>query len=78
MDGMPHPRSPHLHREKTRHGKVVWYARTGGSSRGPRVMLRAAFGTAEFWAEYQAALASTPHKQAAPHEGTLAWLLAVC
>jgi hypothetical protein len=38
-------------------------------------MLRAAFGTAEFWAEYQAALASAPHKQAAPHDGTLAWLI---
>jgi integrase len=38
-------------------------------------MLRAAFGTAEFWAEYQAALASAPRKQAAPHEGTLAWLI---
>jgi integrase len=75
MDGMPHPRPPHLHREKTRHGKVVWYARAGGSSRGPRVMLRAAFGTAEFWAEYQAALASAPHIQAAPHEATLAWLI---
>ena len=23
-----------LHREVTRHGKVVWYARAGGSSRG--------------------------------------------
>ena len=75
MDDMPCPRPPHLHREVTRHGKVVWYARAGGSSRGPRVMLRAAFGTAEFWAEYQAALASAPHKQAAPHDGTLAWLI---
>jgi integrase len=75
MDDMPCPRPPHLHREVTRHGKVVWYARAGGSSRGPRVMLRAPFGTAEFWVEYQAALASAPHKQAAPHEGTLAWLI---
>jgi integrase len=75
MDGMPCPRPPHLHREVTRHGKVVWYARAGGTSRGPRVMLRAAFGTAEFWAEYQAALASTPRTPPAPHEGTLAWLI---
>src|SRR5262249_51559659 len=28
-----------------------------------------------FWSEYQAALASTPRKPTAPHEGTLAWLL---
>jgi hypothetical protein len=41
MPDMPCPRPPHLHREVTRHGKVVWYARAGGSSRGPRVKLRA-------------------------------------
>jgi integrase len=73
MDGMPSPRPPHLHREKTRHGKIVWYARAGGSSRGPRVMLRAPF---KFWAEYQAALASVPQKAGLhPLEGTLAWLI---
>ena len=46
-----------------------------GSSRGPRVKLRAEFGTAEFWAEYQAALASAPRPPAAYHEGSLTWLL---
>jgi integrase len=75
MANVPSPRPPHLHREVTRHGKVVWYARTGGRSRGPRVKLRAEFGTAEFWSEYQAALASTPRQPAEPHEGTLAWLI---
>src|SRR5262249_11017361 len=72
---MPHPRLPHLHREMTRHGRVVWYARVGGSSRGPRVRLRAPYGTAEFWSEYEAALASAPRKPTPAHEGTLAWLL---
>jgi integrase len=76
MLGMPSPRPPHLHRECTRHGKVVWYVRAGGSSRGPRVKLHAAFGTADFWAEYQAALASAPRrKPEGPHEGTVGWLL---
>jgi integrase len=75
MTDMPHPRMPHLHREVTRHGKVVWYARVGGSSRGPRVKLHAEYGTSEFWAEYQAALASSPRKPAPLHAGTLAWLL---
>ena len=76
MDAMPPNRMPHLHREVTRHGKVVWYARAGGSSRGPRVKLKAEYGTPEFWSEYQAALASKPRsKPAGPHEGTLAWLL---
>lgn len=74
-DTMPHLRMPHLHREVTRHGKVKWYARVGGSSRGPRVQLKAEYGTAEFWSEYQAALATAPRKSSAPHEGTLAWLL---
>ena len=72
---MPHPRMPHLHREVTRHGKVKWFARVGGSSRGSRVQLKAEYGTAEFWSEYQTALASVPQRQKAPHEGTLAWLL---
>ena len=75
MLDMPHPRHLHLHQEITRHGKVVWYARAGGSSRGPRIKLHADYGTSEFWAEYQAALASTPRTPATPHEGTLAWLL---
>jgi integrase len=75
MDDMPAPRPPYLHREVTRHGKVVWYARAGGNSRGPRVKLRAEFGTAEFWSEYQAALASTPGKPEGPYGGTLSWLV---
>jgi integrase len=76
MHDMPRSRPLHLHREVTRHGKAVWYARAGGSSRGPRIRLHAEFGTAEFWAEYQAALASVPHKpRTAPHEGSLAWLI---
>jgi integrase len=72
---MPCPRPPHLHREVTRHGKVVWYARAGGSSRGPRIKLRAEFGTAEFWAEYQVALATNRCPPIAAHEGTLSWLI---
>ncbi len=75
MSDMPHSRMPHLHREVTRHGKVVWYARVGGSSRGPRVRLKSEYGTAEFWAEYEAALASAPRKPVPTHEGTLAWLI---
>lgn len=75
MLDMPCPRPPHLHREVTRRGKVIWYARAGGSSRGPRVKLCAEFGTAEFWTEYQAALASAPRRPAAAHEGTLARMI---
>jgi integrase len=75
MDDMPRPRPPHLHRQVTQHGKTVWYVRIG---KGPRVRIRAAFGTAEFDAEYQAALAGLPARQ--PEKdcnstGTLAWLV---
>lgn len=75
MVAMPPHRPLHLHREKTRHGKLVWYVRVGGSSRGPRLRLRAGYGTAEFWEEYQAALAGRAPKSEPPHAGTLAWLL---
>jgi integrase len=71
---MPRPRPPHLHRELTRHGKAVWYVRVG---KGPRIRLRADFGSTEFGAEYQAAITGTPHPniKGAPAAGTLAWLV---
>lgn len=53
MLAMPRPRPPNLHRETTRHGKVVWYVRDG---KGPRIRLRAEFGTADFNNQYDAAL----------------------
>ena len=58
---MLRPRPPHLQRQLTRHGKAVCYARIG---KGPRVRIRAEFGTPEFDAEYQAALtANAPRKR---------------
>jgi integrase len=70
---MPRPRPPHLQREKTRHGKVVWYVRVG---KGSRIRLRAAYGTPEFDPEYQAAVRGEPApKAAAATKGTLAWLV---
>lgn len=71
---MPRPRPPHLHRERTRHGKFVWVVRIG---KGPRIRIRAEFGTPEFDAEYQAAVSGTPRPiEGAPASGTLAWLIA--
>ena len=73
MSIMPRPRPPHLHRETTRHGRAVWYVRVG---KGPRIRLRAEFGTPEFDTEYQDAVSGTPrHKKNAPTTGTLRWLL---
>jgi integrase len=76
MDDMPRPRPPHLHRQVTQHGKTVWYVRVG---KGPRIRIRGAFGTPEFDAEYQAALAGLPARRTAQDDrtatGTLAWLV---
>lgn len=71
---MPKPRYPHLRREKTRHGKIVWYVRP---DEGQRKRLRAPYGSPEFEAEYLAALASLDRSEAPkPGKGTLAWLVA--
>jgi integrase len=72
---MPRPRPPHLHREVSRHGKAVWYVRR---DKGPRVRIRAEFGSPEFEAQYQAAIMgrSHPSTEVAPAAGTLAWLVA--
>ena len=69
---MPRPRPPHLQREITRHGKAVWYVRVG---RGPRVRIRADYGTPEFDAEYRAAFGGAPARKAVPSQTSLQWLL---
>jgi hypothetical protein len=69
---MPRPRPPHLHRERTRHGKSVWYMRVG---KGPRVRLRAEFGSPEFDSEYRAAVTGSERPQTTkPDKKSLAWL----
>ena len=53
---MPRPRPPHLHLEITRHGRKVWYVRV---DKGPRIRIRAEFGTPDFDQEYQAAISGS-------------------
>jgi integrase len=73
MVAMPRPRPPHLQRETTRHGRTVWYVRIG---KAKRVRIGAEFGTAEFDAEYRAALSGNPRPdKAGPTAGTLEWLI---
>jgi integrase len=72
MIDVPRPRPPHLQREMTRHGKTAWYVRV---DKGPRIRIRAAFGTPEFDAEYQAALSGQPRRVPGSKAGTLAWLI---
>jgi integrase len=69
---MPRPRPPHLHRETNRHGNVVWYVRVG---KGPRVRIKADYGTPEFEEAYQAAVqGKRPRGSARATRGTLGWL----
>jgi integrase len=69
---MPRPRPPYLSREVTRHGKPVWYVRVDGK----RTRLRAEYGTAEFEAQYRAALADRQKREeGGSGTGTLAWLI---
>lgn len=72
MIGMPRPRPPHLHRETNRHGKTVWYVREG---KGPRIRIKAIYGTPEFEEAYQAALnGSAPRPVGKALKGSLEWL----
>jgi integrase len=75
MAEMPRPRPPHLHRQVSRHGRTVWYVRIG---KGPRARIRAPFGTLEFDAEYQTAIADLSARKEKKEDataGTLAWLI---
>jgi hypothetical protein len=71
---MPRPRPQYLHREVTRHGTVVWYVRV---DRGPRIRIRASFGTPEFQAEYDAARAGQliPTGREKFNAQTFGWLI---
>jgi integrase len=71
---MPRPRPPHLHREITRHGKTVWYVRVG---KGPRIRIPFDFGSPEFSAAYQDAIAgkSVSLLRRGPAEGSFSWAL---
>jgi integrase len=75
IDDMPRQRKPHLHHEKTRHDKWVWYVRVDG---GPRIRMRETYGTPEFDAAYDTAVKGTPPppKQGAVRKNSLAWLIA--
>lgn len=70
---MPRPHLPNLHKEITRHQKIIWYVRI---NRGLRVRIRGEYGSAEFLANYEAAIAGRPlPTTAGPQNGTLAWLI---
>ncbi|WP_273723921.1 tyrosine-type recombinase/integrase [Bartonella sp. AU18XJBT] len=75
---MPKPRPPHLVKQITQHGKIVWYVRIG---HGKRIRIRGTYGTQEFVDNYKSALAELqgiiPPKPKVGKlvEGSFAWLL---
>lgn len=74
MEAMPRPRLEHLRREKTRHGRLVWYFRRDD---GPRVRLKGDYGSPEFMETYKAALrGEAPTVGRVARLGSLAWLIA--
>ena len=71
-DGMP-KRMPYTLREKTRHGKIVWYFRIQD---GPRIRLPGEYGSDEFMAAYRATLAGEkPADKNKPDPKSLRWLV---
>lgn len=73
MLDMPRNLPPHLHREITRHGKIVYYVR---KDKAKRTRIKAEFGTAEFDAAYKAAITGELAPDAGPAaKGTLQWLV---
>lgn len=63
----------HLYREKTRHGRHVYYVRVG---HGPRTRIHEDYDTDPFWDAYRGALSGKPpEKEKGPALGTFAWLI---
>jgi integrase len=74
MDDMPRPRPPYLHRQVTRHGKVIWVVRKG--ARGKKIRIRGEYGSPEFEAAYQLAVSGNSAPEAPEikaSKGTLEW-----
>jgi integrase len=67
---MPPKLPPFLHRQTTRHGRVIWYFRRG---KGKRVRLPDQFGSPEFWAAFAAAAGPGAKAGKSPPSGTFAW-----
>jgi integrase len=72
MAEMPKPRPPYLNRELNRHGVATWYFR---KYPGPRIRIRGDFGSPEFFAAYNSALAGEAATPApAGPSGSVSWL----
>jgi integrase len=68
--GVPPKLPPFLHRQVTRHGRLVWYFRRG---KGPRIRIRGEFNSSEFWASYEGAAGPSAKSHKSPPSGSFAW-----
>jgi integrase len=70
---MSRPRPPHLQRGRSRHGKQYWFVQLKRGA--PKILIRGEYGSDEFNAAYQAAIAgNTAPKPPQAAGGTLEWL----
>jgi integrase len=75
---VPRPRPPYLNRFVSRHGRIMWAVRVGSGAQRRRVFLKSTYGTPEFQAEYEAALAAARENGRTENRataGTVAWLV---
>ena len=72
--GVPPKLPPHLHRQISRHGRVVWYFRRG---KGRRIRIPGEYGSPEFLTAYDAAAGGRAKAGKTPPTGTFAWALAM-
>lgn len=72
MIDMPRPRYQYVQREKSRHGKVVWYFRIGD---GQRQRLPGEYGSPEFVAAWKSHMAGETIEAAPVGKHTLQWLV---
>lgn len=76
MQDMPRPRPPHLQRGKSRHGKHYWFVQVRRGAPKVRIPDHLEYGSVEFSAAYEAALANKPATKAPAikaSQGTLEW-----
>jgi integrase len=74
MPDMPRPRPPRLQRGVSRHGKVVWFVQTKRGA--PKIRIHGVYGSDEFNAAYDAAVANQPapkKPEIKASKGTLEW-----
>jgi integrase len=72
MSDMTNARPRYLQKQTTRHGTVAWYVRIG---RGKKIRIRGKYGTDEFQANYDAAIAGQPVVKKGTKPDTLEWLI---